>query len=218
MRRADRLSLLGGIRPDLSPPVTAIGIKGNACRVGERPYLGAFTPRVSAQGREICGQCNPCGFGFNAAAKDLVHDPGATRVRDPEAHCRRGHFAEQSRRHTVVAEHDLGIAVKAARDFIIMELDLRIPIIHELREVRESQPLQLQQRSQSLALFLGRDFGLDAIDTHFVAGGPPLEGSGVSPSLMLPGWPRLLQIRALLALCSLLDPTRHPRLLTTYVV
>src|SRR3981081_1150621 len=120
MRRADRLSLLGGIRSDLSPPVTAIGVKGNACRVRERPYLGAFTPRVSAQGREICGQCNPCRSSLNAAAKDLVHYPGATRVCDPEADSSRGPFAEQSRGDAVVAEHDLGITVKAARDLIIM--------------------------------------------------------------------------------------------------
>src|ERR1700680_4991723 len=102
MRRADRLSLLRGIRSDLSPPVTAIGIKGNACRVRERPYLGAFTPRLPAQGREICGQRNPRRFGLNAAAKDLVHNAAATRVGDPEPDCSRGHFAEQSRGDAVV--------------------------------------------------------------------------------------------------------------------
>src|ERR1700732_778249 len=107
MWRADRLSLLGAIRSELSPPVAAIGIKGNACRVRERP------------------------------------SPGATRVGDPEPDSSRGHFAEQSRGDAVVAEHDLGVTVKAARDLIVMELDFPIPVIHQLGEVRERQPVQL---------------------------------------------------------------------------
>ena len=49
-------------------------------------------------------------------------------------------------------EPDLGVAVEAAVDHVVVQPDVRIPVIHELREVREREALQRQARLHALAV------------------------------------------------------------------
>src|SRR5205823_14133658 len=51
---------------------------------------------------------------------------------------------------SIEAKPDYRVAVEAADDDVAMEQVLLIPIVHQLREVRECQPLQLQPRQQAL--------------------------------------------------------------------
>src|SRR6266478_2436997 len=201
MNRAQRLSALRRIRSDLAPAVAAIGVEGNASAAGEPLDLRVLASWIGGKGRELHGQRNSSRVRFDARAKDLVASPAATRVHDRETSYGGRHLAKESRRNqAVIPQENLGIAVKAARDFIVMELHGRVPTIHQLSEMRKRKALHLQQGSQTLAIVLSGDLDDDALDVHVVGGGAPVQEGDVLPSFMLQREARLPQVRVLEAL------------------
>ena len=70
----------------------------------------------------------------------------------------------------VVRQVDLGVTVKSADDFVVVQQDGVVPPIDELREMRERQAFHLHARLHRLAAVLGRDQDRDALDGCVVDG------------------------------------------------
>ncbi len=94
-----------------------------------------------------------------------------------------------------------------------MQLYLRVPFVDELREVREREPLQVQQGAQLLAVRGGGNLHERAFDIGVAGGGPALEHGGVDPPVLLPCELRRRIARVVQALCPLENPASELRFL-----
>ena len=82
---------------------------------------------------------------------------------------------------------DLGVAVEAPVDDVVVQADVRIPVIHELREMRERQALQRQARLHALAVLVGHDLGDHLLEAGAVGGRLAHHARGILLAVLLPG-------------------------------
>ncbi len=89
--------------------------------------------------------------------------------------------------HAVLAaDADLCVRMKAAVDEVVVNLDLGIPSIDELREVRECDPVHAQLRDETLPVALRRELDEELLHAHRIGGRHVLEHgrvvlAGVAP-------------------------------------
>ena len=125
--------------------------------------------------------------GLDAAAEDVGIAPPSARLRVEAARGRR-HLAEKFRRGArVVQQVEARVGVKAADDLVVVDLHHRIPAIHHLRELREREAVEVDQRRELPAVIRGADLRDDAFQRGALVGALAHQHRTVLLAILLPG-------------------------------
>jgi hypothetical protein len=137
------------------PAVTAVAEEADVRVARELVHARALCARRPFERLQRFRQVDAARARLDAAAEDVGIAPPAARL-GVEAACRRRHLAEKFRRGArVVQQVEARVRVKAADDLVVVQLHHRIPAIHHLRELRERQAVEVDQRRQQLSMIGG---------------------------------------------------------------